>query len=99
MGPIGAFFRRMNRRRRIGMAAAAVLAIVLVAALASIRGRETAPDPALVDGLDAQTAPASGAPPEAGGEADIIPPDEGGDDSGTGDAAGSGSSDVTAPAP
>jgi hypothetical protein len=98
MGPIGAFFRRMSRRRRIGMAVAA-LAIALAAVLASIRSRETAPDPSSVDGLDPQTAPASGAPPEAGGEADIIPPDEGGDEAGSGDTPNAGTADIPVPEP
>lgn len=82
MGPTGAFFSRLTRRRRIALASATVVALLLALAAASLskHGGTGAPEPSASDGAESATAPATGEPPEAGGQADVIPPDEGADD-------------------
>jgi hypothetical protein len=85
MGPVHAFISPMIRRTSILLlAVAAALAAVVALAALSNRGKPVQA-PAAAEDLDAETAPASGAPPEAGGQADVIPPDEGSDDQGAAD--------------
>ena len=104
MGQVSAFVSRMTRRNSILLiaVAAALLAVLALSSLMSRGGPaptpSAAPD-AQTAAPDAQTAPASGAPPEAGGQADIIPPDEGGDDQGSADTSVGNSTDVEAPPP
>lgn len=101
MGPILAHIRRMIRRRAGAalLAGAVGVAILVALGIASSRQEVASPDAVATDNLDEQTAPASGAPPEAGGATDIIPPDESGDDQGSAETPDTNSTDIATPDP